>query len=171
MFRRTVRAASSTHTDSINMLDSSTSNVVLKTNIGDLIMAGTIDRKPNEGFRLLLVYTILVILGLVLGFTRACAQKTQVVHQYDTIMCNSQHISKYIEQPTANGKSTRVYAVYNDDEMGISDIIPVSKTVLQYIQMCQANNIRPSLGIKLRDGQIQSLIRVKRKWDVRRKKK
>lgn len=169
MFRRTVRATSSTHTDSINMLDSSTSNVVFKTNIGDLIMAGTIDRKPNEGFRLLLVYTILVILGLVLGFTRACAQKTQVVHQYDTIMCNSQHISKYIEQP--NGKSTRVYAVYNDDEMGISDIIPVSKTVLQYIQMCQANNIRPSLGIKLRDGQIQSLIRVKRKWDVRRKKK
>lgn len=134
-------------------------------------MAGTIDRKPNEGFRLLLVYTILVILGLILGFTRACAQKTQVVHQYDTIMCNSQHISKYIEQPTANGKSTRVYAVYTDDEMGISDIIPVTKTTLSYIQMCQQNGIKPSLGIKLRDGQVQSLIRVKRRLDVRRKKK
>lgn len=124
---------------------------------------GAIDRNPMDGYKLLFTYVVIVIIGLFCAI-KSCAQTIKpVTHHYDTLVANVNCIDKYIEQPTSTGKSTRVYVVYNDDKLQISDIIPVSKSVMEYINLCRTNGITPSLGIKLRDGEISSLIRIKRR--------
>lgn len=133
-------------------------------------MSGSVDRDPMSGYRLIFTYLILVLIGLVCAF-KACAQTQQqkVIHQYDTIVCKTNCISKFIT--STNGKTERVYAVYTDDELEISDIIPVSKSVFEYITLCNQNNVKPSLGIKLKDGKIMSLIRTKRTYYGKDKKR
>ena len=59
---------------------------------------------------------------------------------------------------------TKFYAIYNDTKNDISELIPVSQTVMSYIKMCEENKIKPSLGIKLRNGQISSIIRYKNRY-------
>lgn len=103
----------------------------------------------------------IVFLFISLLVATSCfAQQKQEV-QLDTMVCKVNCIDKFCEVPTANGKSTRIYAVYNDSSLGISELIPVSKSVYTYIQTCKANGLKPTLGIKLRNGQISSIIRYK----------
>jgi hypothetical protein len=47
--------------------------------------------------------------------------------------------------------------------MNIQDIIPVSKTVYEYIRTAVEYGIQPELGIRLRDGNITSIIKRKRR--------
>lgn len=84
--------------------------------------------------------------------------------QYDTIVCHYEHINKFIEKPSNSGKSTRIFAVYTDQKRAILDFIPVSKSVYEYIMMCKEYKITPSLGIRLKNGEIYSIVRLKRKY-------
>lgn len=103
-----------------------------------------------------------ILIGLfVLGVTKSCAQTKNV--QVDTILCKTECIEKYIEEKTNTGK-TKYYAIYNDTKNDISELIPVSQSVMSYIKLCGENHIKPSLGIKLRNGQINSIIRFKPRY-------
>ena len=102
-------------------------------------------------------------IGLLLIATLLFAQmkcKAQSKAQYDTIPCNSECIQKYAVEKNSKGKE-RVYMVYADEKNNILDLIPVSNSVYEYIQLCVKNGITPSLGIKLRNGQIYSIIKSK----------
>ena len=107
------------------------------------------------------IIAIIVILCLIAATSRCHAQQTA---QIDTMLCKIECIKKFIEKPTANGKSTKFYAVYNDPKIGFSEVIPVSKTVLEYIEVCKQNSIQPTLGIRLRNGVVSSIIRYKIKF-------
>lgn len=98
--------------------------------------------------------TIVAVLMMLVG--AKCSAQTKA--QYDTIPCSYLHIKKFATEQTKSGK-TKTYAVYADGR--VSDLIPVSESVLSYIRLCRANGIEPLLGIKLRNGQISSLIKVK----------
>lgn len=83
---------------------------------------------------------------------------------YDTIPIKYEQIHKFVEQPTKNG-NTRTYAVTAMDQKGaILDLIPVNKSVYEYIQLCKSNGIKPSLGIRFKNGQVSSIIRFKRRY-------
>ena len=103
-----------------------------------------------------------VIIICLLLFLSKCHLHAQTA-QLDTIMCKVECITKYVTRST--GKTTRIYAVYKDARAGIEDIIPVSKTVYEYIVTCSDNGIKPSLGIRLRNGQISSIVKFKRKFN------
>lgn len=103
----------------------------------------------------------LFLIGMLVICTETCtAQTTKHVAQIDTMACHPECIQKYVQQPTNNG-NVRIYAVYNDKQNSVSDLIPVSKSVYEYILMCKENGIKPSLGIRLRDGRITSIIKLK----------
>lgn len=110
-----------------------------------------------------------IILGGIVAFiillfaVSKCNAQTAQKPQLDTMACNVTCIDKYVEEKTSTGK-VRYYAVYNDDKKDISELIPVTQNVMSYIRLCDENNIKPSLGIKLKNGQIQSLIRYKPKY-------
>lgn len=105
------------------------------------------------------VAAIIVVIALfMLNAFSARAQKL------DTLRINPSCITKVIEKKTP--KSTRYYAVYNDGEK-IQDIIPIGKTVLEYVQVCRENQIKPSLGIKLKDGRITSIVKLQRRYETR----
>ena len=106
----------------------------------------------------------IIVALFTFGTVKACAQTQKA--QYDTILCKNECIDKYVEEKTKTGK-TKFYAIYNDTKNDISELIPVTQSVMSYIRLCGENNIKPSLGIKLKNGQIQSLIRYKPKY-VRR---
>lgn len=105
-----------------------------------------------------------VIMMLALSVTHCHAQTKQSA-KIDTIACNNTAIKKFVSKD--NGKTIRVYAVYNDEKAGISDIIPVSKSVYEYIETCRENGIKPSLGIRLRNGNISGIIKLKRIYEKR----
>ena len=105
---------------------------------------------------------IIALIIMLLAISKCNAQSTQKA-QIDTMSCNITCIDKYVEEKTSNGK-VRYYAVYNDTKNDISELIPVSQSVMSYIKLCSENSIKPSLGIKLKNGQIQSLIKYKAKY-------
>lgn len=109
---------------------------------------------------------LLILLFIFMLFvTRACAQTAQ----YDTAIVKYQNIERIVSQTSDKG-AVRYYAVYNDKQENISELIPVSKTVLSYINACKQNQIEPSLAIRLKNGIIVGLIRYKTKYIVKRKR-
>ena len=109
---------------------------------------------------------LLILLFIFMLFvTRACAQTAQ----YDTAIVKYQNIERIVSQTSDKG-AVRYYAVYNDKQENISELIPVSKTVLSYINACKQNQIEPSLAIRLKNGIIVGLIRYKTKYIVKRRR-
>lgn len=104
----------------------------------------------------------IAIIAIMLLITAKChaADQTKV----DTMVCKVECIKKIVEMPTSNGKSTKFYAVYNDTKAGFSEVIPISKSVVDYINMCKQYSVQPTLGIRLRNGVISSIIRYKIKF-------
>lgn len=91
-----------------------------------------------------------------------CKGQTKAV--LDTVICKNECIDKIVELTSENTKKPKYYAVYNDLKNDISELIPVSQNVINYINVCKSNKIKPSLGIKLKDGQIVSIIRYKKRY-------
>lgn len=108
----------------------------------------------------LVVALIVMFIGLYVTKCNAQSYTQKTKAQYDTVYCNAKYIVKYTSTTTSTGKP-KYFAVYKDATNKINELIPVSQTVYDYIETCKANGVEPSLGIKLRNGQISSLIRFK----------
>lgn len=114
--------------------------------------------KRNEIDPKWLVVTLIVILLLL--FTKNVFGQTKTTVKPDTVLCKTECIVKYVQTETKSGK-TKVYAVYKDAKNGVEELIPVSQSVLDYVKLCDQNSLKPTLGIKVKNGQIVSLIRYK----------
>lgn len=139
--------------------------------VSELIGARKMEPKPKKkddhdrldpGHKIGLLILLFIFMLFV---TRACAQTAQ----YDTAIVKYQNIERIVSQTTDKG-AVRYYAVYNDKQENISELIPVSKTVLSYINACKQNQIEPSLAIRLKNGIIVGLIRYKTKYIVKRRR-
>ena len=119
------------------------------------------DPKNNNNNKL---WAAVFILLLLMCAIRCNAQKTQA--KIDTIYCNPTYVAKYVQIEGSTGKM-RTYAVYKDVKNNIQDLIPVSQSVVEYIKLCKQNGIEPTLGVRIRNGQISSLIRYKNKFIVK----
>lgn len=104
----------------------------------------------------------LVIIVLMLFVTAKCQAVNPV--KVDTMLCKVECIKKIVKISTSNGKSTKFYVVYSDDKTKFSEIIPISKNVVDYINVCKQYSIKPYLGIKLKNGTISSIVRNKIKF-------
>lgn len=82
----------------------------------------------------------------------------------DTMACKVECIKQIVQKPSANGKTVKYLAVYVDKSAGFSEIIPISKSVVDYISTCKQFSIEPTLGIRLRNGVITSIVRYKIKF-------
>lgn len=103
---------------------------------------------------------LVVIIILLLMTSRCHAQQKAVI---DTMACKVECIKQIVQQPS-NGKSVKYMAVYIDKSAGFSEIIPVSKSVVDYINTCKQFSLVPTLGIRLRNGVITSIVRYKIKF-------
>ena len=103
----------------------------------------------------------IVIVVMMLFCTAKCHAADPV--RVDTMVCKTECIQKIIQKTSSKG-TVRYYAVYNDPAIKFSEIIPISKTVMDYIEMCKQNSIKPTLGIKLRNGVVSTIIRYKVKF-------
>ena len=82
----------------------------------------------------------------------------------DTMVCKVECIKQIIQQPCSNGKTVKYLAAYIDKSAGFSEVIPISKNVVDYINTCKQFSIEPTLGIRLRNGVITSIVRYKIKF-------
>ena len=80
------------------------------------------------------------------------------------MVCKVECIKQIVQQPSSNGKTVKYMAVYVDKLAGFSEIIPVSKSVVDYINVCKQFSVKPTLGIRLRNGVITSIVRYKIKF-------
>ena len=104
----------------------------------------------------------LVVIILLLLLTSKChAQQKAAI---DTMVCKVECIKQIVQQPSSNGKNVKYMAVYVDKSAGFSEIIPISKSVVDYINMCKQFSVYPTLGIRLRNGVITSIVRYKIKF-------
>lgn len=123
-------------------------------------MAVKLYEKPDKNSPGPLVALIVVILLLLL--TSKChAQQKAVI---DTMVCKVECIKQIVQQPSSNGKTVKYMAAYIDKSAGFSEIIPISKSVVDYINTCKQFSIKPTLGIRLRNGVITSIVRYKIKF-------
>ena len=122
-------------------------------------MAVKLYEKPDHGPDLLIA---IVVIAMLLLLTSKChAQQKAVI---DTMVCKVECIKQIVQQPSSNGKTVKYMAVYVDKSAGFSEIIPVSKSVVDYINVCKQFYIEPTLGIRLRNGVITSIVRYKIKF-------
>lgn len=104
----------------------------------------------------------LVVIIILLLLTSKChAQQKAVI---DTMTCKVECIKQIVQQPSSNGKTVKYMAVYIDKKIGFSEIIPISKSVVDYINVCKQFSVEPTLGIRLRNGVITSIVRYKIKF-------
>lgn len=122
-------------------------------------MAVKLYEKPDHGPSSLIALVVIIILLLL---TSKChAQQKAAI---DTMVCKVECIKQIVQKPSANGKTVKYMAVYVDKSVGFSEIIPVSKSVVDYINICKQFSVEPTLGIRLRNGVITSIVRYKIKF-------
>ena len=122
-------------------------------------MAVKLYEKPDHSPGPLIALVVIVILLLL---TSKChAQKKAAI---DTMVCKVECIKQIVQQPSSNGKTVKYMAVYIDKKIGFSEIIPISKSVVDYINVCKQFSVDPTLGIRLRNGVITSIVRYKIKF-------
>ena len=104
---------------------------------------------------------IIVIMILLFMTSKCNAQQKAAI---DTMTCKVECIKQIVQKPSANGKTVKYLAVYVDKSAGFSEIIPISKSVVDYISTCKQFSLEPTLGIRLRNGVITSIVRYKIKF-------
>ena len=102
-----------------------------------------------------------IVIALLLMTSKCHAQQKAVI---DTMVCKVECIKQIVQKPSSNGKTVKYMAVYIDKSAGFSEIIPISKSVVDYISTCKQFSIEPTLGIRLRNGVITSIVRYKIKF-------
>lgn len=123
-------------------------------------MAVRLYEKPDKHGRDPLIAIVIIVILLLL--TSKChAQQKAVI---DTMACKVECIKQIVQQPSSSGKTVKYLAVYVDKSAKFSEVIPISKSVVDYINTCKRFSIEPTLGIKLRNGVISSIIRYKVKF-------
>lgn len=115
------------------------------------------DPENNNGNKVWAAVFILTLL-LLMCTIKCSAQKAKV----DTIYCNPTCVIRYVQIEGSTGKM-KTYAVYKDVKNNIQDLIPVSQSVMEYIKLCRQNDVEPTLGVRIRNGQIASIIKYKLK--------
>lgn len=115
------------------------------------------------------LFTLITIILLLLISVKCCAQTTKQTTTIDTVVCKVSCIQKIVEISNTNGK-VKTFAVYIDKDNNIDELIPVSSSVLDYVKLCNQNSITPTLGIRLRNGQISSIIRYRQKFRIYEKR-
>ena len=122
-------------------------------------MAVKLYEKPDHSPGPLIALIVIIILLLL---TSKChAQQKAAI---DTMVCKVECIKQIVQQPSSNGKTVKYMAVYIDNKIGFSEIIPISKSVVDYINVCKQFSVNPTLGIRLRNGVITSIVRYKIKF-------
>ena len=122
-------------------------------------MAVKLYEKPDHSPGPLIALVVIIILLLL---TSKChAQQKAAI---DTMVCKVECIKQIVQQPSSNGKTVKYMAVYIDKKIGFSEIIPISKSVVDYISTCKQFSLEPTLGIRLRNGVITSIVRYKIKF-------
>ena len=122
-------------------------------------MAVKLYEKPDHSPGPLIALVVIIILLLL---TSKChAQQKAAI---DTMICKVECIKQIVQQPSSNGKTVKYMAVYIDKKIGFSEIIPISKSVVDYINVCKQFSVEPTLGIRLRNGVITSIVRYKIKF-------
>ena len=122
-------------------------------------MAVKLYEKPDHSPGPLIALVVIIILLLL---TSKChAQQKAAI---DTMVCKVECIKQIVQQPSSNGKTVKYMAVYIDKNIGFSEIIPISKSVVNYINVCKQFSVEPTLGIRLRNGVITSIVRYKIKF-------
>lgn len=122
-------------------------------------MAVKLYEKPDHSPGPLIALVVIIILLLL---TSKChAQQKAAI---DTMVCKVECIKQIVQQPSSNGKTVKYMAVYIDKNIGFSEIIPISKSVVGYINVCKQFSVDPTLGIRLRNGVITSIVRYKIKF-------
>lgn len=104
---------------------------------------------------------IAIVIILLLLTSKCHAQQKAAI---DTMVCKVECIKQIVQKPSANGKTVKYMAAYVDKSAGFSEIIPISKSVVDYISTCKQFSIEPTLGIRLKNGVITSIVRYKIKF-------
>lgn len=107
------------------------------------------------------IFCLLVLLICLFGCVQSCSAKDGDV--LDTIPAKVECITKIVTKETT--KSERYFAVYIDKQQDIVELIYIPKSVKEYIEECKNNGLPARIGIKLKNGEIQSIVRrkIKRK--------
>lgn len=107
---------------------------------------------------------LILLLAAIIFLPQHCNAQEKEPVRYDTIAIDYSNILKTFTKVSSSGKTVKMYCVYS--YKGVKDLTNISKSVIQYISMCEEAGIEPQLALKLKDGEVISVIKAKarRKW-------
>lgn len=108
--------------------------------------------------RIFWILYVVLILWLIFTTVDACAQKKCTT---DTCHVNTESITAFCIKTTDKGKN-QYFVVYDDLDQGISDIIPMSTNVYEYVLTCDQMKIAPKLGIVFKNNTPVRIIKYKK---------
>ena len=123
-------------------------------------MAVKLYEKPDKQNPGPLIAIVIIVILLLLTSKCQAQQKAAI----DTMVCKVECIKQIVQQPSDSGETVKYLAAYIDKSAGFSEIIPISKSVVDYINTCKQFSIEPTLGIRLRNCVITSIVRYKIKF-------
>lgn len=115
------------------------------------------DKLEGPDWKFWAMWFVIAILLLLTGLKCQAKDNDRV----DTVLCKPECIEKIIEKPTA--KSIHYVVIYKDAKNDIEELIFMSKAVKEYLDRCKEYGVKPTLGIKLKNGEICSIVRIRKK--------
>lgn len=122
------------------------------------------NNNPYKDWKFWAIWIVMLALLTIGGVNRCQAKSIDVI---DTIPASIENVKKIVEKPSKN--SVRYYAVYVDKSNDIEEILPVSKSLKDYIDSCIEFGITPHIGIKTKNGEYYSLIKAKKNGKAKNK--
>ena len=119
--------------------------------------------KKEERLFISLILIMAAIL-IAISITKCNAQSKARV---DTIAIEYNCIKNYIVDDKQ--AKPKIYVVYKDSINDIEEIISMSMSTYEYVCNCIQYRIRPTLGIRLRNGQITSIVKYRTTYVRRRR--
>lgn len=107
-----------------------------------------------------------LVMCICIMFAGKCRAAEKETAQLDTIPCKIECIQQIMTKKSISAKGNEVVkhiVIYKDKELGIEDAIYMSKSVYEYINECSEMGISPMLGIKLKNREINSIVRIRKK--------
>ena len=110
----------------------------------------------NKTFGYLILVAILMFI-MSLCVPQQC--RAQSVQSCDTIALPTRNLVDVVKKTSKTGKPV-FYAIYAYE--GVEDVTAISKSVVDYIEICKECNIQPKLALRIKNGEVVAVIRQKK---------
>lgn len=107
----------------------------------------------------------LILIAILMFILSLCVPQQCRAQSCDTIAISTRNLVDVVKKTSKTGKPV-FYAIYAYE--GVEDVTTISKSVVDYIEVCKECNIQPKLALRIKNGEVVAVIRQKKSKHAKR---